>query len=93
MIPSRRGAQMPIHLNDLDVVIENEGVHSALIILCFMCPAVIVATREKKPFIQFMSNLLKSPPFEKYIKTLQSALSQRRIETKKLFRAWKLSDL
>ena len=73
---------MPIHLNDMDVVTETEGVHSALIIPCYMCPAVTVATREKKTFIQFMSHLLKSPPFEKYIKSLQSALSERRIETK-----------
>ena len=73
---------MPIHLNDLDVIAETEGVHSALIIPCYMCPAVTVATREQKPFIQFMSNFLKSPPFEKYIKSLQSALSEIGIETK-----------
>jgi len=73
---------MPIHLNDLDVASETEGLRSVLIIPCYMCPAVSVATREKKPFIQFMSNFLKSPPLEKYIKGLQSALSERGIETK-----------
>ena len=73
---------MPIHLNDLDVATETEGLRSVLIIPCYMCPAVTVATREKKPFIQFTSNFLKSPPFEKYIKGLQSALSERGIETK-----------
>ncbi|MEJ2471518.1 MAG: hypothetical protein P8Y96_10410 [Desulfuromonadales bacterium] len=73
---------MPIHLNDLDVAKETEGLRSALIIPCYMCPAVTVATREKKPFIQFMSNFLKSPPFEKYIKGLQSVLSDKGIETK-----------
>jgi len=73
---------MPIHLNDLDVATETEGLRSALIIPCYMCPAITVATREKKPFIQFISNFLKSPPFEKYIKGLQSALSERGLETK-----------
>ena len=72
---------MPIHLDDLDVVTETEGQSSALIIPCYMCPAVTVATRERKPFIQFMSHLLKSPPFEKYIKNLQSALSESNVET------------
>jgi hypothetical protein len=47
-----------------------------------MCPAVTVATKENKPFIQFMSHLLKAPPCEKHIKGLQSALSEKGLETK-----------
>jgi hypothetical protein len=70
---------MPIHLNDLDVATETQGLRSALIIPCYMCPAVSVATRQKRPFIQFMSHLLKSPPFEQYLKDLQSALSARNV--------------
>lgn len=38
---------MPIHINDLDVATETEGLRSTLIIPCYMCPAVTVATREK----------------------------------------------
>lgn len=71
---------MPIHFNDLDVATETEGMRSALIIPCYMCPAVTVAAREKKPFIQLLSHFLNSPPFEKYIKELQSALRERGVE-------------
>ena len=46
---------MPIHFNDLDVVSELSGLSSALIVPCYMCPAVTVAVREKKPFIEFFS--------------------------------------
>jgi len=55
---------MPIHFNDLPVVSEVAGLSSALIVPCNMCPAATVAVREKKPFMQFFRNILKSPPFE-----------------------------
>ena len=72
---------MPLHLIDLDVVTETQGLRSALIIPCYMCPAVTVATRAQQPFIEFFSHLLKSPPFEKHIKGLQSALAEKNIAT------------
>jgi hypothetical protein len=71
---------MPIHLNDLDVATEVEGLRSVLIIPCYMCPAVTVATRENKPFLQLLRHFLKSPPFENYIKSLQAALEEKGIE-------------
>jgi hypothetical protein len=73
---------MPIHFNDLDVVSEVAGLRSALIVPCYMCPAVTVSVREKKPFIQFFRNLLKSAPFEQYITTLQSRLEEQGVKTK-----------
>ncbi|MFC1820006.1 hypothetical protein ACFLZG_02840 [Thermodesulfobacteriota bacterium] len=72
---------MPIHFNDLDVVSEVAGLSSALLVPCYMCPAVTVAVREKKPFIQFFSNFLKSGPFDKYMKTLQSLLKEHGVKT------------
>ena len=72
---------MPIHFNDLDVVSEVAGLRSALLVPCYMCPAVTVAVREKKPFIQFFRNLLKSGPFDKYMKTLQSRLKELGVKT------------
>jgi hypothetical protein len=65
---------MPIHLDDADVVSEVAGLRSALIVPCNMCPAVTVAVREKKPFIRFFRNFLKSAPFEQYIGALQTRL-------------------
>jgi hypothetical protein len=65
---------MPIHLDDVDVVSKVAGLRSALIVPCNMCPAVTVAVREKKSFMQFFRNFLKSAPFEQYIKALQTRL-------------------
>jgi len=73
---------MPIHLNDLDVATGAEGLRSTLIIPCYMCPAVTVAAREKKPFLQLLSHFLKSPPFEDHIQKIQSVLSAKGVEAK-----------
>ena len=73
---------MPIHLNDLDVAAGAEGLRSTLIIPCYMCPAVTVAAREKKPFLQLLSHFLKSPPFENHIQNIQSVLSAKDVEAK-----------
>ena len=72
---------MPIHFNDLDVVSEVAGLSSVLIVPCNMCPAVTVAVREKKPFMQLFRSFLKSVPFEQYLKTLQSRLRERGVST------------
>ncbi len=73
---------MPIHFNDLDVVSEVAGLSSALIVPCNMCPAVTVAVREKKPFMQFFRSFLKSPPFERYIREMQSRLKEKGVNSK-----------
>jgi hypothetical protein len=73
---------LPIHFNDLDVVSEVAGLSSALIVPCNMCPAVTVAEREKKPFIQLFRNFLKSAPFEEYLKAMQSRLRKNGVNTK-----------
>jgi hypothetical protein len=71
---------MPIHFNDLDVVSEVAGLSSALIVPCYMCPAVTVAVREKRPFIRLFRNFLKSAPFEQYLTTMQSRLKEHGVE-------------
>jgi hypothetical protein len=73
---------MPIHLNDLDVVSEVAGLSSALIVPCNMCPAVTVAVREERPFLQLFKRFLKSAPFERHIRALQSRLREEGINTK-----------
>lgn len=83
---------MPIHLNDLDVVSEVEGLTSALIVPCNMCPAATVAVRDGKPFMQLFRSLLKSPPFEGYIKALQSRLKENGVDAEvfrsRLYHHW-----
>ena len=83
---------MPIHLNDLDVVSEVEGLTSALIVPCNMCPAATVAVRDGKPFIQFFRSFVKSPPFEGYIKVLQARLRKNGVDSEvfrsRLYHHW-----
>jgi hypothetical protein len=67
---------MPIHLDDLDVVSEVAGLRSALIVPCNICPAVTVAARERRPFMQLHRSFLKSVPFEEYIGEMQSRLEE-----------------
>jgi hypothetical protein len=73
---------MPIHFNDRDVVPEVAGLNSALIVPCYMCPAVTVSVRERKPFIQIFKSFLKSAPYEEYITALQSRLQESGVKTK-----------
>lgn len=73
---------MPIHFDDLDVLSEVEGLSSALIVPCNMCPAVTVAVREEKPFLQLFRKFLKSAPFEQYLGALQSRLREEQVETR-----------
>jgi hypothetical protein len=72
---------MPIHFSDVDVFSEIEGVNSALIVPCTMCPAATVAVREQKPFMQLFRSLFKSPPFDRYIKAMQSRLAKKGVRT------------
>jgi hypothetical protein len=72
---------MPIHFNDVDVVSEVAGLSSALIVPCNMCPAVTVAVRERKPFMQLFRSLLKSAPFDLYLKALQTRLNEKGVTT------------
>ncbi len=73
---------MPIHLHDLDVVSQAAGVNSALIVPCNLCPAVTVAVNKKQPFMKLFRSVLKSAPFERYIKDLQSRLRDSGVTTK-----------
>lgn len=72
---------MPMHMEDLDVVSQLEGVASALIVPCRMCPAVSVADRTNRPFMQFFRSLFKSPPLEAYLQSLQNKLKEHGIES------------
>jgi hypothetical protein len=83
---------MPIHFEDLDVISEVDGVSSALIVPCNMCPAATVAVREQRPFMQVFRSLFKSAPFEEYIKALQSRLAEKGVKTQvfrsRLYHQW-----
>lgn len=73
---------MPIHFEDSDVSSQVEGLHTALIVPCRMCPAATIAVREKKPFMEFFKSLFKSQPFEQYLKQLQARLKEKGVRSK-----------
>ena len=73
---------MPIHLKDLDIASEVEGLGSALIVACNMCAGASIAMREQKPFLQLFSSFLLSPPLDRHIKGLQSQLREKGLKTK-----------
>lgn len=73
---------MPIHFEDVDVTSELEGLRSALIVPCNLCPAVTVAVRENRPFMRLFRSLIKSPPFEEYLEAIQSRLREKGVSTK-----------
>ena len=77
---------MPIHFKDLDVISQVTGLRSVLIVPCNMCPAATVSIREKKPFMQLFRSLLKSLPFEQYLRELQSRLREQGVNTE-IFRS------
>jgi len=83
---------MPIHFSDSDVVSQIEGVNSALIVPCTMCPAVTVAVREQRPFLQLFRSLFESAPFKRYIIALQSRLADKGVRTEvfksRLYHHW-----
>jgi hypothetical protein len=72
---------MPIHFDDRDVASEVAGSRSALIVPCYMCPAVTVAVRKKKPFLQIFRHFLTSAPFEQYLAALRSRLKDQGVTT------------
>ena len=72
---------MPLYLNELDVVPEVEGAKSVLIVPCRMCPATSLSLRNNKPFFEFFKTLFRSPALDEYIKTLQSDLEDRGLNT------------
>lgn len=83
---------MPIHFEDLDVLSELDGVSSALIVPCNLCPAVTQAVREQRPFMQLFKSLIKSAPFEQYIEALRSRLAEQGVSTtvfrSRLYHQW-----
>lgn len=72
---------MPIHFEDLDFVAEVQGLRSALIVPCRMCPAATVAVREDRPFLTPLTSPFRSRPFERYLEALRGRLADEGIQS------------
>lgn len=73
---------MPIHLEDIDIMSKVENLDSAVIVACNMCAGASYAMEENKPFIQFFSSFLTSPPLKRQVAKLQSQLEKKGIKSK-----------
>ena len=73
---------MPIHLNELDVIPEAEGLDSTLIVACNMCAGASLAMRDEEPFLQLFGSLLRSPPLKRHIRRLRSKLRERGVKSR-----------
>jgi hypothetical protein len=83
---------MPIHFSDRDIASELDGVKSALIVPCIMCPAATVAVRDEEPFLRFFRSPFKSAPLERYIETMRFHLAEKGVRTdvfdSRLYHQW-----
>ena len=73
---------MPIHLKELDVVPEVEGLESTLIVACNMCAGASLAMRDERPFLRLFGGLLRSPPLRRHIRRLRSILRERGVKSR-----------
>jgi len=73
---------MPIHFEDLEIDYKVKGLDSVLIVPCRMCPAITIAVRENKPFMNLFRGIFKSQPFEQYLKALQGRLKELGVRSK-----------
>jgi hypothetical protein len=72
---------MPFHLKDREISSDLAGVRSALIVPCRFCPAVSLAVRERKPYVELFRTFLRTPSYESYIQALRSRLEGEGITT------------
>lgn len=72
---------MPIYLEPRDIVDDVKDSRSVLIVSCPICPAMSLAMRTKRPFIDLFRHGLKTGAFEDYVRSIRELLEQRSIRT------------
>ncbi len=72
---------MPLHLEPVDVSNELDGLDSALIVSCPICPPVSLAMQNDPPVIEFFKHGIKTEAFEDYIGRTRESLESRGIRT------------
>lgn len=72
---------MPFYLKDRDISSDVASLRSVLIVPCRFCPAASLAVRERKPYMQPLRRLFRTPAYESYVLALRSRLESRGIRT------------
>ena len=72
---------MPINLEPIDVAPDLEGVSSALIVLCPVCPQFSLAMRSGSPWLELLKSGLKTGALEDHIRAIREPLEKRGVRT------------
>ena len=72
---------MPFYVKESNFLPELAGIQSALIVPCRFCPAVSLAVKEKKPYLQPFRRLLRTEAFESFVKAIKQRLEAEGIRT------------
>ena len=72
---------MPFCLKEVDVVPEVAHFQSVLIVPCRFCPAVSLAVRNSRPFIEFHRGHMRTRCYEELIADMQSRLEREGVKT------------
>jgi len=65
---------MPFYLKESDILSQVAGLKSVLIVPCRFCPAVSMAVRENKPYIELFRKFLRTEAYESFIEALKHRL-------------------
>jgi hypothetical protein len=72
---------MPFYLKESDILSQIAGLQSVLIVPCRFCPAVSLAVRENKPYIELLRKFLRTEAYESFIQALKHRLQDEGIKT------------
>jgi hypothetical protein len=72
---------LPINLEPIDVSDGLEGVSSALIVLCPVCPQFSLAMQTDSPWLELFKNGLRTQALEDHINSIREPLEKRGVRT------------
>ena len=72
---------MPLYLEPVQIDPRVNIYNPILIVACRICPAISLALAAKSPCIKFFSNLLQTPAFEEYIRSIERELQAGDLKT------------
>ena len=81
---------MPFYLREVDVIADMVQFRSVLIVPCRLCPAVSMAVRNNRPFLELHRGHLRTRCYEDLIMNMKSRLEKEGIKTD-IFRSSVLS--
>ncbi len=51
---------MPLYVKESNILSQAAGLQSVLIVPCRFCPAISMAVKEKKPYIELVSEVFEN---------------------------------